>query len=168
LLDPAAGYPAAVSDSTPLSDYLNDHLAGSEVALELLDKMCSRDGGSGFGEFLKELRSEIKADRATLEQVMETLGVAPGRIRQAGGRLLEKVSRIKFDERVTGSDHLTRLMETEALSLGIEGKLAGWRSLKELPGDGLDVDLDAMIQRAADQRTRLEPFRIAAARRSLA
>jgi len=32
---------------------------------------------------------------------------------------------------LTGSDALTRLLETEALSLGIEGKLAMWLALKE-------------------------------------
>jgi hypothetical protein len=153
-----------VSESTPISAYLRDHLAGSTVALDLLDKMCSREGESEFGVFLDELRSEITSDRAALEQVMETLDVSPGAIRQAGGRMLEKASRVMFDERVTGSAHLTRLMETEALSLGIEGKRAGWRALAGLSRDDLGVDLDALIERAEDQRTRLEPFRLAAAR----
>jgi hypothetical protein len=56
-------------------------------------------------------------------------------------------------------------METEALALGIEGKLAGWRALRVLARDP-GVDLDALIQRAADQRRRLEPFRVDAAKRA--
>jgi len=56
-------------------------------------------------------------------------------------------------------------METEALALGIEGKLAGWRTLKAVSVD-VGVDLDVLIQRARDQRSSLEPFRIDAAKRA--
>jgi hypothetical protein len=153
-----------VPDSTPITTYLRDHLAGSAVALDLLDKMREREGESELGVVLDDLRDDIAIDRAALEQVMDTLGVTSGAIRQAGGRVIEKVSRVKFDERVTGSAHLTHLMETEALSLGIEGKRSGWRALKEISPDDLGVDLDALIGRAEDQRARLEPFRLAAAR----
>jgi hypothetical protein len=72
---------------------------------------------------------------------------------------------IEFDPRVTGSEHLSRLMETEGLAVGVEGKLAGWQALKVVSGD-LGIDLDALIERAADQRRRLEPFRIDAAARA--
>jgi hypothetical protein len=157
-----------VSSSKPLDGYLNDHLAGSTVALELIGKLRSNNEETAFGTFLAELDDEIQADRATLEQVMESLGVSRGAIRQAGGWMLEKATRVKFDEHVTGSEHLSRLMETEALSLGIEGKRLGWRALKELSNHDIDVDLDALMQRAADQRARLEPFRIEAARLAFA
>jgi hypothetical protein len=82
--------------------------------------------------------------------------------------MIEKASRIKFDERVTGSGDLSRLMETEALSLGIEGKFVGWRALKVVTDGKLEVDFDALMARAANQRARLEPFRIDAARQVIA
>ncbi len=80
--------------------------------------------------------------------------------------MLEKLSRVKLDERITRDEDLTRLMEAEALSLGIEGKLAGWRSLEQLSEGDLGVDLDALVERAREQRARLEPFRLDAARRA--
>jgi hypothetical protein len=159
-----AGYPGRVSGSTPLGAYLNDHLAGAAAAMELIDKLHSANDGE-FGAYLAGLQRDVEADRAALEQVMDTLGITRSAIKEAGGWLLEKASRIKFDRRVTGSEHLSRLMETEALALGIEGKLAGWRALRVLARD-LGVDLDALIQRAADQRRRLEPFRLDAAKRA--
>jgi hypothetical protein len=128
--------------------------------------MCSSYEGTEFGVVLDSLRREIETDRAALEQVMETLGVGPDTVKQAGGWMLEKLSRIKLDERITGSEDLTRLMETEALSLGIEGKLAGWRALKQLSEGDLGVDLDILAERAQDQRAKLEPFRLDAARRA--
>jgi hypothetical protein len=151
--------------ATPRAAYLNDHLAGSVAALDLLEKMRSRNEGTEFGRVLDGLQSDIEADRDTLLKVMETLGVTTDTIKQAGGWILEKLSRLKFD--VIASEDLRRLMETEALSLGIEGKLSGWRALKAGPGADLGVDIDRLIERAQDQRSRLEPFRIDAARRIL-
>jgi hypothetical protein len=156
-----------VSDSTPLSTYLNDHLAGSAFAIDLMERMRSNNEGTEFGRFLDDLQAAIEEDRAALQQVMEAVGATPRPIKQAGGRMLETLSRVKFDSRLTGSGDLSRLMETEALSLGIEGKLAGWRTLEHIPQRDLGVDLGALIQRARDQRDSLEPFRIDAAKRAL-
>jgi hypothetical protein len=156
-----------VPGSTPLRAYLNDHLAGSTAAIDLIAKMRSNNAGTEFGAFLDALYEDIQADRTVLEQVMETLGVTSDTVKQAGGWIVEKLSRVMLDARVTGSEDLSRLMETEALSLGIEGKIAGWRALEQLPQSDLGVDLDALIERARDQRSRLEPFRIDAARRAL-
>jgi hypothetical protein len=157
-----------MSASGPLDGYLNDHLAGSAAALELIDKMRSHNDGTAFGGFLAGLKTEIQTDRASLERVMRTLGISRSVVKEAGGWMLEKASRIKLDEHVTGSGHLSRLMETEALSLGIEGKRLGWQALKQLLSDReLGVDLDALVKRAEGQRERLEPFRIEAAERAL-
>ncbi len=155
-----------MSDSTPLSTYLNDHLAGSAFAIDLMERMRSNNEGTEFGRFLDGLQAAIEEDRSALQQVMEAVGVTPRPIKQAGGRMLETLSRVKFDSRLTGSGDLSRLMETEALSLGIEGKLAGWRTLEHIPQRDLGVDLGALIQRARDQRDSLEPFRIDAAKRA--
>jgi hypothetical protein len=157
-----------MSSSEPLGAYLNDHLAGSVAAIALLDKMRSKNQGTEFGVVIDALRHDIAADRDALDQVMKTLGVTRDPVKQAGGWMIEKLSRIMRDDRVTGSEDLSRLMETEALSLGIEGKLAGWRALKQLRREDLGVDLDRLIERAGDQRSRLEPFRIEAATRALA
>jgi hypothetical protein len=160
------GIAAVVAPTKPLGGYLNDHLTGSVVALGLIGKLRSSNDGTALGAFLDELEVDVQADRGSLEQAMGSLGVSRGTIRQAGGWMLEKASRIKFDKHVTGSQHLSRLMELEALSLGIEGKLRGWRALKELSNQHIDLDLDALMQRASDQGARLEPFRVEAARRA--
>ena len=63
-----------------------------------------------------------------------------------------------------------RLHELEALSLGIAGKLALWEALGVVPAvaEQPDVDLAALAQRAADQRTRVEAERLTFARVALA
>jgi len=159
----AAGYPSRVSGSTPLGVYLNDHLAGSEAAIELIDKLRSTQDDAEFAAYLADLQQDVEADRGELERVFETLGIPRSAVKKAAGWLVEKASRITFD--TTTSEDLSRLMETEALALGIEGKLAGWRALKVVSVD-VGVDLDVLIQRARDQRSGLEPFRIDAAKRA--
>ena len=161
------GYAVDMS-SDSLEGYLTDHLGGAAVALELIDKLRSKEQGSPFGVFLDELKPAVEADRERLEGVMEELGVSPSLAKQAGGWLAEKVTRIRLDEHVTGSEALSRLLETELLSLGIEGKRLAALALKRSPDQTFHRAADELAARAADQRSRLEPFRIAAAERVLA
>ena len=149
----------------PISTYLNDHLAGSAGALDLLTSLeDAATGDPGFTDALRILRADIEQDRDTLIAVMERVGSEPQTVKQLGGRVGEKALRVKSSERVTGSPALSRLLKTEALALGIEGKAAGWGALRAA-GDGRldEVDFDALIARAHDQRSRLEPHRLGAA-----
>ena len=152
-----------------LASYLNDHLAGSAAALDLLQRMRDANEGNEVGKTVADLHEAIEQDRAALETIMESLDVGVSSLRQAGGRAAEKVSRVKLDEWVTGDRDLSLLLETEALALGIEGKMAGWFSLKQLPAGRLDnVDLDGLIGRARQQRATVEELRLAAARAAFA
>jgi hypothetical protein len=152
-----------------LASYLNDHLAGSAAALDLLQRMRDANEGNEVGKTVADLHEAIKQDRAALETIMQSLDVDVSSLRQAGGRAVEKVSRVKLDEWATGDRDLSLLLETEALALGIEGKMAGWCSLKQLPAGRLDdVDLDGLIGRARQQRATVEELRLAAARAAFA
>jgi hypothetical protein len=152
-----------------LASYLNDHLAGSAAALDLLQRMRAANEGNEVGETVAELHEEIKQDRAALETIMGTLDVDVSSLRQAGGRAMEKVSRVKLDEWATGDRDLSLLLETEAVALGIEGKMAGWCALKQLSASRLNgVDLDGLIGRARQQRATVEELRLTAARAAFA
>jgi hypothetical protein len=149
-----------------LGVYLNDHLGGSAAGVELAEKLASTNEGTPFGTAVAALAREIKEDRETLQALIERLGIGKSPVKQAAGWVFEKVTRLRFNQQLTGSDDLTRLLETETLSLGIEGKLAMWQALKEI--DGLDVELsradfDRLIFRARRQRETLEPHRLEAA-----
>ena len=67
--------------------YLNDHLAGSISALELIAHWEHVHKGEPLGRFFAETEREIKADQDTLRDVMRSLGVeeASG-ARRAHGR----------------------------------------------------------------------------------
>jgi len=149
-----------------LSSYLNDHLAGSKGAVQLVEKIRKEDEGSPLGALMGRLGAEIEADRDTLQALMLRLGVEPSRAKQAAGWTAEKLSRVRFAGTLTGSDATSRLMQLEALCLGVEGKRALWKALQQLPESAFgpeSVDFDRLIARAGAQRDAVEPFRLQSA-----
>ncbi len=152
-----------------LGVYLNDHLAGSTAGLELAEKLRDNNQGTELGKVMAALHHDIDQDRAALEELMARLELERHPVKAAAGWMLERLSRLRLNPVLTGSADLTRLLETEALSLGIEGKLRMWAALKEasvrdqrLAG----TDYDRLIERASSQRRTLEPHRLAAALQS--
>ncbi len=156
-----------MSDS--VDTYLNDHLAGSAAALDLIEALKSQVEDDEFRAALESVQGEILEDREMLVSVMERLGIAQGTVKQLGGRLGEKALRFKSSEMVTDDPAFSELLRTEALVLGITGKEAGWAALQAAALDGIaEIDFDLLRDRARDQRLRLEPFRLAAASASFA
>jgi hypothetical protein len=154
-----------------LDVYLNDHLAGSAAGMELAEKLRDNNQGTELGNLMAALHHDIEQDRATLEELMRHLEIERHPVKQAAGWMLEKLSRLRLNPALTGSAELTRLLETEALSLGIEGKLAMWLALKEAAATDsrlAETDFDRLIDRARGQRQTLEPHRVAAALRAFA
>jgi hypothetical protein len=149
-----------------LEVYLNDHLAGSAAGIELAAKLRDNNQGTGLGDDMAALHRDISQDRDALEELMRHLEVDRHPVKEAAGWILEKLSRLRLNPAITGGAELTRLLEIEALALGIEGKLGMWLALKEAAaGDGrlAGTDFDRLIERARGQRRTLEPHRLAAA-----
>jgi hypothetical protein len=154
-----------------LGAYLNDHLAGAAAGVELAEKLAAGGEGTPFGTALAAVAREVKEDKDVLEGLVERLGSGKSPVKQAAGWAFEKVTRLRFNRQLTGSEDLTRLLEVETLSLGIEGKLSLWRALRAAAGldAGLgEADLDRLIARARQQRETLEPHRLAAAAKAFA
>ena len=152
-----------------LAIYLNDHLAGSTVGLELARRARGANENSELGDFLAELVAEIEADRAVLQDVMTAVGAGRDRIKVAGAWVGEKAGRLKLNGSLLGYSPLSRLVELEGLALGVTGKLALWRLLRALEDPRLtSFDFDVLVARAERQRDGLEQHRIAAGRLALA
>lgn len=146
-----------------LSAYLNDHLAGSVVALELLAHLEHAHAGTPLAQTLAEVRAEIAADRTALEALMAQVGAGQSAPRQAAAWLSEKLARAKLalDDGGAGSMHLFEGLE--AVSLGIEGKAGLWRALERLATADPAVsgpDYAELIRRAERQRGRIEAERL--------
>lgn len=152
-----------------LSIYLNDHLAGATAGSELARRMARSHQRSDEGGLLQRLAAEIIQDRAALLDIMTALGVTVRAYKVSAAWIGEKAGRLKFNGRILSRSPLSDLEELELLRLGVEGKAAGWRTLRTLAqADGrLDTDrLDELISRASNQADQLEELRVRAANRS--
>ena len=106
-----------------LAIYLNDHLAGATLGVELARRLRgSNEGDPEFGPTLTELCAEIEADRETLEAMMEKLGVGRSKLKPLTAVLGERLGRLKLNGQLRGYSPLSRLVELEILQLGVTGK----------------------------------------------
>ena len=146
------------SASKYLATYLNDHYAAATGGLALARRAASENEGSELGAFLTELGDEIEADRATLGEIMSALGVGTDRTKVIAARVFERVGRLKPNAQLRGYSPLSPLVELEVLGLGIRGKLAMWRALREVAGTPpLDTEqLGELAARAERQVADLE------------
>jgi hypothetical protein len=153
-----------------LAIYLNDHLAGATVGVELGRRALRENEGSELGIFLRGLLAEISEDRATLVQLMERLSIQRSKAKTAAAWTAEKLGRLKLNGQIRGYSPLSRLVELEGLAAGIEGKRSLWLALAQIRDRErrlLELDLDALAERAQSQRERLELHRLAAAAAAL-
>jgi hypothetical protein len=74
-----------------LAIYLNDHMAASTGAVELVRRAAASNRGPHYGETLAELRVEIAEDRDALASIMDRLGIGVDRVRTALGWSAEKL-----------------------------------------------------------------------------
>ena len=152
-----------------LAIYLNDHRAGAAGGVELARRARSSNRGTRWGEALETVCAEIEADLATLEQVMEDLGVKRNVAKIAAAWSAERVGRLKPNGRLRGYSPLSRMLELEMLHIGITGKMELWRALEATLASRLtQFDLPRLIERAESQRTTVERLRIEAAAEAFA
>jgi hypothetical protein len=151
-----------VTSARYLPIYLNDHLAGATLGVELARRTLGENPDGELGDLLRWLVPQLVEDRASLVAILRTHGrQSLGKV--AGAWAAEKVGRLKPNGHLTTYSPLSRLVELEGLKSGIEAKLALWRALQAA---GV-ADVGPLIERANEQRDRLEPHRLAAARAAL-
>jgi hypothetical protein len=150
----------------PLGIYLNDHLAGATAGTELIKRMTASGHPPGASGALSSLASEIAEDRATLLQIMAELGIPARSYKVYAAWIGEKVGRLKPNGHLRTRSPVSNLEELELLRLGVEGKAAGWRTLRVLADHDHRLTatrLDELIARARRQVDILEDLRVEAA-----
>ncbi|MEY2518715.1 MAG: hypothetical protein QOF24_474 [Verrucomicrobiota bacterium] len=154
-------------NKTDLTTYLNDHLAGSLAAIEMIDHLIETFEGKTLGQFFKELRAEIESDQKSLENLIGEIGADESAIKKAGAWVAEKFSRAKIRVNDSSNDQLGLLQALEALMLGITGKGALWTALAtaaERVPQLRTLDYAKLERRAIEQRDRVEAKRREVAR----
>ncbi|MGH3527970.1 MAG: hypothetical protein ACRDQ6_11750 [Pseudonocardiaceae bacterium] len=124
----------ASSESDLLGIYLNDHLAGLTVEVELARRVLGAHRNSDIGAALERLTAEIVRDRATLRDMMAALGVPVRRYQAYGAWVGEKVGRLKPNGYLRGRSPLSIVVELEGLVPVQQPKRLGDRYPPRYPG----------------------------------
>ncbi|MFH8336461.1 hypothetical protein [Streptomyces sp. AM6-12] len=149
-----------------LGIYLNDHMAGATAGVLRAGHLARSSRGSALGRAVGPVATEIAQDRAALLGIMRDLGVPVRRYKVCAGWAGERLGRLKGNGRLIRRSPLSTVLELEALRLAVEGKAAGWQTLRRLSAVDQRLDaaqLDTLLERARRQQKTLEEWRVRAA-----
>jgi hypothetical protein len=152
-----------------LGSYLNDHLAGSVGALELLEHWKHVHEGKRLGVFFSEMEAEIRSDQHTLQNVMRSLEIDESNVRKAGAWAAEKAGRARVMIAGDEPGSLGLVLTLEGLVMGVTGKKLMWRGLAANEFPQLNgYDFEELQCRAEMQIERIEAERIRAVAQAFA
>ena len=149
-----------------LAIYLNDHLAGATAGMALARRLAQNHQKTRFERQTADLAAQIVADRASLLEIMQALGVRPRKVKGVLALLAERVGRLKLNGALLRRSPLSSVTELEGMRLGGDGKTDGWPALRQIADDyaGLDASkLDDLLHRAGEQSKTLQDLRLQAA-----
>jgi hypothetical protein len=153
-----------------IATYLNDHLSGAVVAIELMQNLETVYADTPIAAFITKLRADVEADRDELQDLMGRLQISESRTRKASAWITEKFTELKLRLDDPSRGDLRLLESLEALSLGIEGKRSLWLALSaaaEVSPQLQIADYERLRQRAEEQRARVESKRLEVAKAAL-
>jgi len=150
-----------------LDSYLNDHLAGSISALEVIDHWAEAHKGEPLGSFFVDTETEIKADQETLRGIMRNLGIEESKVRKAGAWAAEKVGRARLIIAGNAPGSLGLVLTLEGLIMGITAKKMMWAALAAAKLPPLNTYNFEQLQRRAEQQVEhIEAERMSAIRQA--
>ena len=151
--------------------YLQDHFAAATAGRDLAQRSAGGNRGTPYGDVLERVAREIEEDRDSLSAIMTSLDIAPDRLKMGAAWAGEKAGRLKLNGHLTSYSPQSRVVEFEALVVGVTGKRCLWSALREVAAQEprLDVgELDRLIERADRQLEELEEHRLKAVSEAVA
>ncbi len=111
-----------------MTAYLNDHLAGSVAAIELIDDLIDASDDASLRRFFAALKRDIESDQKVLDKSSRAAARAKAVIRKVAAWVSEKAARAKFKVAGENLGGLGLVQALEMLALGIRGKELLWRA----------------------------------------
>ena len=158
--------------SEALRTYLNDHLAGSVAAVELLDHLLTILADDDRRAVLVTVRKDVEEDQEVLRQILHGVGAHESIIRKAAAWLTEKIGPCKAApgrSLCRGAAPSRGARGCCTRRAGQTGALAVTRLPSRPSGPNYRQQDFALLQRRAeDQHQKLEALRLRSARVALA
>ena len=145
-----------------LPTYLKDHYAGSAGGSELCRRIADSAASEDEARDVHTIAVEIEEDQKALDRLMDRLEVPPSRFKAVGAWVGEKASRLKL----RAADEAGRVLQYEAMIMGVTGKMQLWLSLQQIESQVPELkgpELEELVRRAEDQRSRLQRWHDTAA-----
>lgn len=117
------GYPRDM-DAKGFAGYLNDHLAGSEAALKVTDRLIGQHGDDEIGSFMRRFRDELEEERAAIRSALDLLDRDESMLARSVGIVGGLLTWVRDATPIGSAPPL--LEELEALAIGVWGKRLLW------------------------------------------
>jgi hypothetical protein len=150
-----------------LGSYLHDHLAGANMAVDLIQTLLENQANEAVRNFLSALLLDVAEDRHTLQNLASEMGYGSSMVKNTAAHLAAKATALKLG---AGKDEFGLFESFEFLALGILGKLHLWKALRQVEILGTvagSIHFDHLIKRAEAQCSAVERYRLANASEAL-
>ena len=138
--------------------YLNDHRTGAVVAHALAERSRGANSGNEFGEFLDDFVPLLEDDIDQLDAIFDRCSISKDPFKLGAARIGVELGRLKMNGRLTDYSPLSRVIEFEALTLGVLGKQKLWTTIAALPSGhpaASAIDTAELLERGELQSQRL-------------
>jgi len=152
-------------DRDSLHTYLNDHLAASVAALDLMGRIANAHASTPLGNTIARLQGEVSVEQETLRTLVQDVGGTESAAARAVAWAGEKLSRLKIGTGEHDSSGLKLFEALEALALGFWGRGTLWRTLDRVRQEAPlpdTIDFARLARQAAAQLDELEAVRLEA------
>lgn len=140
-----------------ITRYLQDHHAGSAAGLDAFARVAQEHSDEEVRQSVGHIAEEAQEDQTMLEQIMQRFDAKPAPLKDISGRVVEKVARLKPNQRLLRRSPLSDLVEVEALVDAVHAKSMVWRVLLQLDDERLDkAQLQTLLERAKAQESELK------------
>jgi hypothetical protein len=116
-----------------LAAYLREHLAGSDAAIEVVERLRLTHAGSQEGRLFASLFDEFREEREVVRLLLEQIGASPLPLKRLGGQAIGSALADAAGGGERGELSLFRTLE--GLAIGVQRKRCLWRALESLLGD---------------------------------
>ncbi len=146
-------------DHTQMRRYLEDHLAGADVALTIASRLERAHPGTEISATMGRMSRQIREERALVADALRGLDTSPDLVRRARG-IVGSLGRLAGSLPLAPEPSL--LEELEALAVGVWGKRLLWGAIGRVQEfeSGFDgIDVDELAARAEEQEKEILALR---------